>query len=50
MNPVAGLLTWASLNLLGGGNAVQDEVRKVRERVFTAADLAREAQVLKLLR
>lgn len=38
LNPVAGLLTWASLNLLGGGKAVQDEVRKVQEAVFTTAD------------
>lgn len=38
LNPVAGLLTWASLNLLGGGKAVQDEVRKVQEVVFAAAD------------
>lgn len=38
LNPVAGLLTWASLNLLGGGKAVQDEVRKVQEAVFTAVD------------
>ena len=38
LNPVAGLLTWASLNLLGGGKAVQDEVRKVQEDVFAAAD------------
>ena len=38
LNPVAGLLTWASLNLLGGGTAVQDEVRKVQEAVFAAAD------------
>ena len=38
LNPVAGLLTWASLNLLGGGKAVQDEVRKVQEAVFAAAE------------
>ena len=38
LNPVASLLTWASLNLLGGGKVVQDEVRKVQEDVFTAAD------------
>jgi adenine-specific DNA methylase len=31
LNPVAGLLTWASLNLLGGDKAVQDEVRKAQE-------------------
>ena len=38
LNPVAGLLTWASLNLLGGGKQVQDEVRKVQEQVFAASD------------
>ena len=38
LNPVAGLLTWASLNLLGGGSSVQDEVRRVQREVFTAAD------------
>ncbi|MBC7619713.1 MAG: DUF1156 domain-containing protein [Candidatus Saccharibacteria bacterium] len=38
LNPVAGLLTWASLNLLGGGAAVQDEVRRVQQDVFNAAD------------
>jgi len=38
LNPVAGLLTWASLHLLGGGAALQDEVRRVQEQVFAAAD------------
>lgn len=38
LNPVAGLLTWASLNLLGGGAEVQDEVRSVQTQVFAAAD------------
>ena len=38
LNPVAGLLTWASLNLLGGGKAVQDEVRKVQELVFAPVE------------
>jgi putative DNA methylase len=38
LNPVAGLLTWASLNLLGGGPAVQEEVRRVQEEVFAAVD------------
>jgi putative DNA methylase len=38
LNPVAGLLTWASLKLLGGGKAVQEEVRQVQENVFRAAD------------
>lgn len=38
LNPVAGLLTWASLNLLGGGAAVQDEVRRLQKDVFAAVD------------
>ena len=38
LNPVAGLLTWASLNLLGGGPQVQEEVRQVQEAVFAASD------------
>ena len=38
LNPVSGLLTWASLNLLGGGKKVQDKVRIVQEEVFAAAD------------
>ena len=38
LNPVAGLLTWASLNLLGGGKKVQDEVTQVQEAVFRAVD------------
>lgn len=38
LNPVAGLLTWASLNLLGGGRAVQEESERVQARVFAEAD------------
>jgi putative DNA methylase len=38
LNPVAGLLTWSSLNLLGGGLQVQQEVRNVQEEVFAAAE------------
>jgi putative DNA methylase len=38
LNPVAGALSWASLNILGGGEAVQMEVRRVQETVFAAAD------------
>jgi adenine-specific DNA methylase len=38
LNPVAGLLTWASLNLLGGGKDVQEEVMRVQEEVLAAAD------------
>ncbi len=38
LNPVAGLLTWASLNLLGGVKQVQEGVRDAQEQVFAAAD------------
>jgi len=38
LNPVAGLLTWASLNLLGGGRDLQLEVSRVQEEVFAAAN------------
>jgi adenine-specific DNA methylase len=38
LNPVAGLLTWASLNLLGGGKDVQEEVMRVQAETLAAAD------------
>lgn len=38
LNPVAGLLTWGGLNLVGGSKAVQNEVRAVQNTVFAAAD------------
>lgn len=38
LNPVAGLLTWASLHLLGAGKSVQEEVLRVQQVVFAAAD------------
>lgn len=38
LNPVAGLLTWASLNLLGGGPQVQQEVMRVQAEVLKAAE------------
>jgi len=38
LNPVAGLLTWASLNLLGGGADVQREVMRVQAEALAAAD------------
>ena len=38
LNPVAGLLTWASLNLLGGGPVVQAEVVRVQQQAFAAVD------------
>jgi putative DNA methylase len=38
LNPIAGLLTWASLSLLGGGKTVRDEARELQEASFAAAD------------
>lgn len=38
LNPVAGLLTWASLNLLGGGPEVQAEVMRVQAEALAATD------------
>ena len=38
LNPVAGLLTWASLNLLGGGKDVQEEVMRVQAEALEVAD------------
>jgi adenine-specific DNA methylase len=38
LNPVAGLLTWASLNLLGGPEAVKAEVRRMQSVAFAEAD------------
>lgn len=38
LNPVAGLLTWAGMNLLGGGPHVQQEVMRVQAAVLKAAN------------
>lgn len=38
LNPVAGLLTWASLNLLGGDQAAREEMGKVQSTIFASAD------------
>ncbi len=38
LNPVAALLTWASLNIVGGGEKVAVEVRKAQQEVYAAAD------------
>ena len=38
LNPVAALLTWASLNIVGGGEAVAEQVRKAQEEVYAAVD------------
>lgn len=38
LNPAAALLTWASLNIIGGGEKVQKEVREAQEEAFRLAD------------
>lgn len=38
LNPVAGLLTWASLNLLGGSHAVQESVMRTQAAAIASAD------------
>jgi adenine-specific DNA methylase len=38
LNPVASLLTWASLNLLGGGEEKQAEIQRFQDAAFAAAD------------
>ena len=38
LNPVAALLTWASLNIIGGGEAVAEAVQEAQRRIFDAVD------------
>lgn len=38
LNPVATLLTWASLNLIGGGEKVAEQVRQAQEDIYQAVD------------
>ena len=38
LNPVAALLTWAALNIVGGGPAVAERVRQAQESVYQAVD------------
>ena len=38
LNPVAALLTWASLNLIGGGEGIAGEIRKTQEQVYAAVN------------
>lgn len=38
LNPVAGLLNWAALNLVGGGPIVAERVEKARRQVYQAVD------------
>jgi putative DNA methylase len=37
LNPVAGLLTWANANLVGGGRDLQQRIREVQETAFLDA-------------
>lgn len=38
LNPVAALLTWASLNIIGGGNKVKCQVEQAQKEVFKKVD------------
>lgn len=38
LNPVAAFLTWASLNLIGGGEEVAADIRRAQKRMYTAVD------------
>jgi putative DNA methylase len=38
LNPVASLLTWAALNIVGGGAEVAEQVRQAQQQVYDAVD------------
>lgn len=38
LNPVAALLTWAAIHIVGGGKEVQKEIRRAQQEVFEAVD------------
>jgi adenine-specific DNA methylase len=38
LNPVAALLTWGGLNIVGGGAEVAEQVREAQRRVYEAVD------------
>ncbi len=38
LNPVATLLTWAAINLVGGGEEVKQQIREAQKEVFDAVD------------
>jgi putative DNA methylase len=38
LSPVAALLTWAALNIVGGGEKMAKQVRKAQEKIFDAVD------------
>jgi adenine-specific DNA methylase len=38
LNPVAALLTWAALNIVGGGPEVAAQVREAQQRIYNSVD------------
>jgi adenine-specific DNA methylase len=38
LNPVAALLTWAALNIVGGGEEVAQQVKQAQQQVYDAVD------------
>jgi len=38
LNPVAALLTWAALHIVGGGPEIAERVRRVQQEVYEAVD------------
>jgi adenine-specific DNA methylase len=38
LNPVAALLTWAALHIVGGGEAVVEQVKQAQQQVYDAVD------------
>lgn len=38
LNPVAALLTWAAIHLIGGGTEIQQQVQEAQEAAFAASD------------
>lgn len=38
LNPVAALLTWASIHLIGGGKEGQEQVQAAQQAAYAAAD------------
>jgi adenine-specific DNA methylase len=38
LNPVGALLTWAALNIIGGGQVIAEQVKKAQKEVYEAVD------------
>jgi len=38
LNPVAAMLTWASIHLIGGGEKIQKQVQEAQKKAYKAAD------------